>query len=152
MLRIGEPRMGGRMALAVDVRVGQRYLHLYSVHFESGRTNGRFRDDQALELVEAANLAPHGVVIGGDMNTSEYLGDLRNGTVSDGATRVFFEAAYADAHAALPAEERITTPSGVVIDLIFGKGVAFAGAGIGRPEEWAGLSDHYPVWARVRLD
>lgn len=149
-LRIGEPRLGGRMALAADVKIGERYLHLYSVHFESGRTNDRFRDDQVLELVEDANLKPHGVIIGGDMNTSEYLGDLRDGTTNDGATRVLLEAGYADAHAALPADRRITTPSGVVIDLIFGKSVTFAGAGIGGPEEWAGLSDHYPVWTRAR--
>jgi len=152
LFRIGEPRMGGRMALAADVKVGQRYLHLYSVHFESGRTNDRYRDDQALELAEDANLKPHGVITGGDMNTSEYLGDLRNGTANDGATRVFREAGYADAHAALPADERITTPSGVVIDLVFGKGVTFTAAGIGSRQEWSGLSDHYPVWARVRLD
>jgi endonuclease/exonuclease/phosphatase family metal-dependent hydrolase len=30
--------------------------------------------------------------------------------------------------------------------------VTFTGAGIGSKPEWAGLSDHYPVWARVRLD
>lgn len=151
LLRVGEPRMGGRMALAADVRVGGRCLHLYSVHFESGRTNDRYQDDQALELAEDANLRPHGVVIGGDMNTSEYLGDLRHGTANDGSTRVFREAGYADAHAALPPDGRITTPSGVVIDLIFGKSVTFAGAGVGSRQEWGGLSDHYPVWARVRL-
>jgi len=150
LLGVGEPRMGGRMALAADVRVGDRYLHLYSVHFESGRTNDRYRDDQALELVEDADLKLHGVIIGGDMNTSEYMGDLRDGTSNDGATRVLREAGYADSHAGLSPDERITTPSGVVIDLLFGKGVEFSGAGIGRPEDWAGLSDHYPVWARVR--
>jgi endonuclease/exonuclease/phosphatase family metal-dependent hydrolase len=144
--------MGGRMALAADVKVGGRYLHLYSVHFESGRTNDRFRDDQALELAEDAREKPHGVIIGGDMNTSEYLDDLRNGTERDGATRALRRAGYADAHAGLPPEARITTPSGVAIDLLFGKGVAFTGAGIGTPEQWGGLSDHYPVWARVRLE
>lgn len=149
--RIGEPRLGGRMALAADVRVGGGYLHLYSVHFESGRTNDRYRDDQALELVEDADLKPQGVIIGGDMNTSEYLGDLRNGTDRNGAARVLREAGYADAHAGLPPDERITTPSGAVIDLVFGKGVRFTGAGVGAADEWEGLSDHYPVWARVRL-
>ena len=151
LFRIGEPRMGGRMALAADVKVGACHLHLYSVHFESGRTNDRYRDDQALELVEDANLKPHAVIIGGDMNTSEYLGDLRNGTANDGATRVFREAGYVDAHAGLPTVERITTPSGVVIDLIVGKGVTVLDAGVGSREEWADVSDHYPVWARVRL-
>jgi endonuclease/exonuclease/phosphatase family metal-dependent hydrolase len=151
LFRLGEPRMGGRMALAADVKVGGRYLHLYSVHFESGSTNGRFRDDQALELAEDAEGKPHGVIIGGDMNTSEYLGDLRDGAEREGATRAFRRAGYTDAHAGLPADGRITTPSGVVIDLLFGKGVAFKDAGIGTPEQWGGLSDHYPVWARVRL-
>lgn len=150
LFRIGEPRLGGRAALAADVKVGERYLHLYSVHFESGRTNDRYRDDQACELVEDAGLNPHGVIIGGDMNTSEYLGDLREGTANDGATRVLREAGYTDAHATLPPDARITTPSGAVIDLIFGKKVSFIQAGVGVAEEWEGLSDHYPVWARVR--
>ena len=151
LFRLGEPRMGGRMALAADVKVGGRYLHLYSVHFESGTTNDRFRDDQALELAEDAVEKPHGVIIGGDMNTSEYLSDLRDGTERDGATRAFRRAGYADAHAGLPLEARTTTPSGVAIDLLFGKGIVFRDEGIGTPEQWGGLSDHYPVWARVRL-
>jgi len=150
-LRIGEPRLGGRMALAADVKIGRRYLHVYSVHLESGRAGGRFREAQALELTGDALDKPHGVIIGGDMNTPGYLGDLRNGTARDGATRVLREAGYTDAHAGLAPEERITTPSGAAIDLIFGKGVAFTGAGVGSRREWAGLSDHYPVWARVRL-
>ena len=149
-LRIGEPRLGGRVALTADVQIGDRYLRLYSVHFESGRTGGRYRADEALELVGNGNVSPHGVIIGGDMNTSAYLDDLRNGTANDGAARVLREAGYTDAHGALPPGERITTPSGAVIDLVFGKNVVFSGSGIGSPEEWAGLSDHYPVWARLR--
>jgi len=151
VLRVGEPRLGGRMALAADVNIGGRYLHLYSVHFESGRANGRFREDQALELVEDAEGRPHGVIIGGDMNTPGYLDDLRNGTAHDGATRILREAGYTDAHAGLAPEERVTTPSGAAIDLIFGRGVTFTGAGVGAGREWARLSDHYPVWACVRL-
>jgi len=56
-----------------------------------------------------------------------------------------------DAHAALPVGERVTTDSGVAIDLIFGRGVRFTAAGVGPRAVWGGLSDHLPVWARVSL-
>ncbi len=151
LLRIGEPRLGGRMAVGADARIGDRYLRLYSVHFESGRSADAFREDESRELVEDGAALAHGVIIGGDMNTSGYLGDLRDGTAADGATRVLAAAGYTDAHAGLAPEARVTSPSGVVIDLIVGKGLAFTGAGIGSGKKWEGLADHYPVWAWVRL-
>jgi len=151
LLRIGEPRLGGRMAVAADARIGNRYLRLYSVHFESGRGADAYREDEARELVEDAASLAQGVIIGGDMNTSAYLGDLRDGTAADSAAQALAAAGYADAHAGLAPDARVTSPSGVLIDLIFGKGAAFTGAGVGSRGQWEGLSDHYPVWARVRL-
>jgi endonuclease/exonuclease/phosphatase (EEP) superfamily protein YafD len=47
--------------------------------------------------------------------------------------------------------ERATSRSGYPIDLIFGRGVTFADAGVGPAERWDDLSDHRPVWARLRL-
>lgn len=37
LLRLGQPRLGGRVAVSADVRVGDTVVRLYAVHFESGR-------------------------------------------------------------------------------------------------------------------
>jgi len=89
------------------------------------------------------------------MNCVEYAADL--GTVlprkeaTDGVTRALLTRGYADAHAGLPLSERTTTRSGYPIDLIFGRDAGFSEAGIGSRAVWGELSDHLPVWARVRL-
>jgi len=152
LLRIGEPRLGGRMALAVDVTVGVRTLRAYSAHLESKRENQKYREAQAEELAADALGAGPKVIIGGDLNTGAYLDDLLYGGTSDGATQALIAGGYADAHAGLLPADRNTTRSGVVIDLIFGRGVAFTGAGIGDPARWGELSNHLPVWAKLRLD
>ena len=157
VLHVGEPRLGGRVALAADVRIGERMLRVYSVHFESGHrghgasSSDAYREAQARELIEDASELQRGVVIGGDMNVGRYL-ELRAGDESpEPATRALVEAGYEDAHAALPRGERATTDSGLAIDLIFGLGVRFAGSGVGPRGVWGGLSDHLPVWARLSL-
>ncbi|MDO8616999.1 MAG: endonuclease/exonuclease/phosphatase family protein [Dehalococcoidia bacterium] len=151
LLRLGEPRLGGRVALAADVKIGERYLHVYSVHFESGRRHGGYRLAQAVELAADAAARPFGAVIGGDMNTGGYLADLRDGAGHKAATRALLERGFVDAHSRLAPADRATTQSGVAIDLIFGNGDFFTDAGIGSPAVWGGLSDHLPVWAKVRL-
>ena len=151
LLRVGEPREGGRMALAADVEVGGRYLRVYSVHFESGRRSELHRVAQAMEVTEDASRSPLPAVIGGDMNAGAYLHDLRRGSRRDGASIVLRERGFADAHSGLPSDARVTTRSGVAIDLIFGRRVRLGEAGIGPPEPWERLSDHLPVWAKVRL-
>jgi endonuclease/exonuclease/phosphatase family metal-dependent hydrolase len=157
ILHVGEPRLGGRVALAADVRVGERMLRVYSVHFESGH-RGRgpgspdaFREAQARELIEDASELQRGVVIGGDMNVGRYLGLRGEDESREPTTSALVEAGYEDAHAALPRGERVTTDSGVAVDLIFGRGVRFTGGGVGPRGVWGGLSDHLPVWARVSL-
>lgn len=157
ILHVGEPRLGGRVALAADVIIGARTLRVYSVHFESGN-RGRgslgadaYREAQAKELIEDASGLHQGVVIGGDMNVGRYLGSLGEDEPREPTTRALVEAGYEDAHAALAADQRATTDSGVAIDLIFGRGVRFTAAGVGPRAVWRGLSDHLPVWARVSL-
>jgi len=157
ILRVGQPRLGGRVALAADVRIGERTLRVYSVHFESGQ-RGRgssspdaYREAQARELIEDASELNRGVVIGGDMNVVRYLGLRYDDGSPEPTTSALVEAGYEDAHAALPRGERATTNSGIAIDLLFGRSVRFTGAGIGPREVWGGLSDHLPVWARVSL-
>jgi endonuclease/exonuclease/phosphatase family metal-dependent hydrolase len=138
------------MALAADVKVGERCVRVYSVHFES-QGGQRYRPAQAAELAEEGLGSPHGVLIGGDMNCVEYREDLASGAMTDGVTQALLVRGYADAHAGMPPERRATTRSGYPIDLIFGSGVAFADAGIGSEEVWGELSDHRPAWARVRV-
>ena len=67
ILHVGQPRLGGRVALAADVRVGERMIRVYSVHFESGHLGHRsgspdaYREAQARELIEDASELDHGV-------------------------------------------------------------------------------------------
>ncbi len=150
-LRIGQPRLGGRMAISADVKIGDNYLHVYSLHFES-RGGSSYRRAQAVELAEDGLTKPYNVVIGGDTNAALYLSDLRRAAKDDPTTQAFFERGYVDAHAGLAPSERITAPPDGVIDLIFGRGQIFSGAGVGHISRWGGLSDHLPVWAKVRVD
>ena len=153
-LHVGEPRLGGRVALAADVRIGERMLRVYSVHFESGHRGGgpdAYREAQARELIEDASELERRVVIGGDMNVSRYLGLRYDDGTPEPATSALIAAGYRDAHEALPRGERVTTDSGVAIDLIFGRGVSFTESGVGPRGIWGDLSDHLPVWARVSL-
>jgi endonuclease/exonuclease/phosphatase family metal-dependent hydrolase len=157
LLHVGQPRLGGRVALAADVRIGERTLRVYSVHFDSGN-RGRgprraelYREAQAKELIEDASGIHQGVAIGGDMNVGRSLRSLREVEGGEPTTSALVEAGYEDAHATLPVGERVTTDSGVAIDLIFGRGVRFIAAGIGPRAVWGGLSDHLPVWARISL-
>ncbi len=157
ILHVGEPRLGGRVALAADVRIGERMLRVYSVHFESGhRGHGSggpdaYREAQARELIEDASELDRGVVMGGDMNVGRYLGLRGEDGSREPTTKALVEAGYVDAHAALPPDERVTTDSGLAIDLIFGRGVRFTGSGVGPRGVWGSLSDHLPTWARVSL-
>ena len=157
ILHVGEPRLGGRVALAADVRIGERMLRVYSVHFESGdRGRGSwsgdaYREAQARELIEDASGLNRGVVIGGDMNVSRYLGLRYDDGSSEPTTGALLGAGYEDAHGALESGERVTSDSGVAIDLIFGRGVRFTESGVGPRAVWGGLSNHLPAWARVSL-
>lgn len=171
ILHVGEPRLGGRIAVAADVRIGEHTLRVYSVHFESpsllSRIESRipfvrallsrfrrarpesdsYREAQARELIEDASGLAQGVVMGGDMNVIGYL----RSDEPEPVTSALVEAGYQDAHAPLALPERASTASGLVIDLIFGRGVRFIEAGVGPRAAWGGLSDHLPVWARIRI-
>lgn len=151
VFRVGEPRLGGRMALAADVRIGERLLRVYSVHFESGWLADDIRRAEVGELIDDAAKVPHGVIIGGDMNCGHYITVLKGEMEREPVTDALFASGYADAHAGMPVETRITTDSHAIIDLVFGRGVQFTEAGVAPRVFWGGLSDHLPVWARVRL-
>ncbi len=149
ILRIGQPRHGGRVSVAADALIGDRRLRLYAVHFESGWPERRdaYRLSQVTELIADAADVRSGVLIGGDMNVVRYL---ETSGLDEPTVAALLAAGFQDAHASLEPSERVTTDSGVVIDLIAGRGVRLTDAGIGQRAIWGGLSDHLPVWARVR--
>jgi endonuclease/exonuclease/phosphatase family metal-dependent hydrolase len=132
-------------------------LRVYSVHFESGdrgqgsSSGDAYREAQARELIEDASDLQRGVVIGGDMNVGRYPRLGEEGGPGEPTTSALVGAGYEDAHEALAGSERVTTNSGAAMDLIFGRGVRFTGAGVGPRGVWGGLSDHLPAWARVSL-
>jgi endonuclease/exonuclease/phosphatase family metal-dependent hydrolase len=156
-LRIGQPRLGGRVALVADARVGDRLVRCCAVHFESGRrrkgteNRDRYRTSQAREVIEDARSVGHAVMIGGDMNVVDYLGSLLGDSRQDPTTSAFLDDGYADAHSSLRPADRITSDSNVLLDLIFVRNLEVIDAGVGSSAEWANLSDHLPVWVRVRL-
>lgn len=145
-----EPRLGGRIDVFADVRVGDRTLHVVSVHYESNPFFEQDQRNQALGTAEQAAAQPHPVVVGGDTNNGTYFVDLQQGTRTDPTVERFFERGFEDAHAGLPWDER-GTRGGLVIDLLFGLGVAFSDPALCPAEACDPLSDHRAVWATVEI-
>lgn len=147
-----QPRLGGRVAIKADIEVGDRYLHVYSLHFESGLLEDDYREAQAIELIEHASELPFGVVIAGDANSISYHLSLGEDT-NDRTVRAFLDRGYLDAHQTLPDADRPTTPNGggAVIDLIFTSDDIADDPGVCPLDTCATLSDHVPVWATVEL-
>ena len=145
-------RLGGRIAVSADIQVGDRYLHLTSVHLSSGLADQDVRAAQAAETVVRFADATQPVIIGGDTNAGLYIADLSSGGDSDGVTQAWLSAGYIDAHDSLPVEERSTAPEyGFVLDLIFGQRLSFTDPWICTGDPCEGLSDHSPVWATAVL-
>lgn len=147
----GEPRLGGRVAIYADVKVGDKYLHAYALHFESSPADSAFRDPQAAELAADGLTKPYTVAIGGDTNAPFYFLDLASGTTNDATTQAFLTRGYADAHISLDPEGR-GTRGGFVIDLIFVRNGTASAPGLCPDERCGDLSDHLPVWATLALE
>ena len=144
-----EPRLGGRMALLADIAVGDRLVHVQSLHFESGLSDGPIRAAQAAELAALGNAQPHPVVIGGDTNAGLYILDLENGTTNEDTVNAFFDAGYVDTHASLPLEERRTHSTGFILDILFVRDQAVSDPSLCSACD--GLSDHRPIWATISI-
>ena len=149
-----QPRLGGRVAIKADILVGERILHVYSLHFESGGDADAFREAQAIELIEHAETQPFNVIIGGDANTILYVVDLMaGGEISEPTVRAFLDRGYFDTHRELPVLERTTTSMFQgVLDLMFTRGEVSSVPGVCPASACGALSDHLPVWATVALD
>lgn len=146
-----EPRLGGRVAVVADIKIGERYRRFYAIHFESDISQ-EMRTLQAIETAEDGLASPIPVVIGGDYNSGLYAVDLRYGTDSDTVIDAMIERGYQDTHAPLDAVARVTSPeSGFVLDLLFANGDFMHAPGVCPKASCEGLSDHLPVWATMRL-
>lgn len=151
--RPDEPRLGGRVAVAADMKVGERLVRLYSLHLESTLSTLRVRDAQAAEIAADADALRTPVVVGGDLNAFFAKVDLLNGSTNDQTTQAFLRRGFVDAHAALPLEQRDTIfdPVPLVIDFLFVRGAAVRDAGLCPQEHCGPLSDHLPVWTTIDL-
>jgi endonuclease/exonuclease/phosphatase family metal-dependent hydrolase len=147
-----EPRLGGRVAVSADAKIGSRLVRFYVLHLESTLSALDIRDAQAEEIAADGEAVRHPVIAGGDFNTFFYFNDLENGTLTEPAVESFADRGYDDAHQSLRLEDRYTSfdPFEMVIDLIMTKGVEVIDAGRCPPERCEALSDHLPVFASVR--
>ena len=146
-----EPRLGGRVAIAADLRVGDRLLRLYALHLESNPPLS-VRDAQVREVLDDAQGVFYPVVVGGDLNTYEMAFALYGG-FEDQNMRAFREAGFLDAHAGLSLADRYTAIDQLplVIDLIYARGAKTLAPGVCPGSRCDPLSDHRPVWASVAL-
>jgi len=145
-----EPRLGGRMALRADVRVGDRLVHVASLHFESGVEDGLTRAAQAAELADVVAAEPNPGIVGGDTNAGLYAFDLALGTHNEGTTEAFFDRGFVDAHLALDPAVRATRGV-LVLDLLLLHGPTALDPVVCPAEVCDPLSDHRAVWATMTL-
>lgn len=148
-----EPRLGGRIAVAADMKVGDQFVRLYSLHLESRIRALRKQNAQALEIAEDAAGVGYPVIAGGDLNPIQATIDIRTGSRRDGTTQAFLNCGFVDAHSALAAEDRHTIfdPVPLIIDFIFVRGATVVDAGLCGRDRCGALSDHLPIWSRIRL-
>lgn len=146
----GEPRLGGRIAVAADVVVGDKVLHVVSVHFESDVSVLEVQVAQGVETAEHAAAQPFGVIVGGDTNAPFYTWDVLNGADNDETIGAFLDRGFEDMHMGLDPANR-STRSGLVIDLMLSRDVDFRDPGLCTREVCDPLSDHQAVWATVSL-
>jgi endonuclease/exonuclease/phosphatase family metal-dependent hydrolase len=147
-----EPRLGGRIAVAADAKIGSRLVRFNVVHLESTLSTLDIRDAQAEEMAVDADPVEHLVVTGGDFNTFFYFDDLDKGVLTQPAVKSFIDRGHDDAHESLALEDRYTSfdPFPMVIDLIFTRGMEVTAAGRCPPVRCESLSDHLPVFAAIR--
>jgi endonuclease/exonuclease/phosphatase family metal-dependent hydrolase len=146
----GQPRLGGRIAVAADVVVGERVLHVVTVHFESEVGAFDIQAAQGLETAVHAAAQPFGVLVGGDTNAPFYTFDLLNGGDSDQTVGPFLDRGFEDTHMEIDPAERGTHDL-LVLDLLLVRDADHRDPAICAPEDCGALSDHLPVWATLEL-
>ncbi|MCB9664439.1 MAG: endonuclease/exonuclease/phosphatase family protein [Alphaproteobacteria bacterium] len=151
----GEPRLGGRSFLLADMAWGDTLVRLSSLHFESRVIPPEVQWQQGEELAAALQEVPGPVLAGGDTNAGAYSFDLASGRtapdeVEDRTIGPLLRAGLDDAHLALPVDAR-PTRSGLIIDLLFGRGLGWSAPTVCPAEVCDPLSDHRAVWAEAGL-
>ena len=147
-----EPRLGGRVLLKVDVKIGDEFLHVYTLHFESELQANAIQVDQAVEAAEHGLTQPFRVVQGGDTNAPAYWINLNaGGEILDETILAYLDRGYVDAHASVPAADR-PTRGAFVLDILFANGDFTSAPSRCADPDCGELSDHLPVWATVALD
>jgi endonuclease/exonuclease/phosphatase family metal-dependent hydrolase len=134
-----QERIGGRLALVSEVKIGDRTIVTYNLHLES-RGDDRLRCSQLVEVLSDAQKYRPGAsaLIGGDFNL-----DASSGSVANALRRANFEDALANCHA--PTKPHSFFEQGKMIDWIFvRKPMRPSGAQVHRS---VSASDHYPVSA-----
>ncbi len=128
-----QPRLGGRMALAVELVFRRARLVVYDLHLES-QADDNLRLWQLSEVLQDSlrYTADTPIVVAGDLNTRKAPSPLKSYLLSAG-----FRDACEDRAC------RGTKPSGRTLDWIFTRGpVACSGTKVHRDVR---ASDHYPV-------
>ena len=132
-----QERIGGRLALVTDVKIGDRMIVTYNLHLES-RGDDRLRCTQLDEVLrDAQRYKPsEPVLVCGDFNL-----DASNGAAADALNRADFEDALANRHA--PTKPHSFFEQGKIIDWIFArKPMRPSGAQV---HHSVSASDHYPL-------
>lgn len=158
-----EPRIGTRADLEADILVGDRVVHVVSVHYD----DQPFGAEAAARLEQAIGTADNGLepeiptVVGGDMNTAFYFTDLSPEASSAPAAKAFWDRGWVDTHDGQP--DRITVPFRLsegsdpipaVVDLLWVREDESAAS---TDPSWCplkvcgSLSDHLPVWITYDL-
>ena len=148
-----ELRVGGRMALSADIKVGEKTVRVYSAHLASHFRDVKHRHKQVEEIVQHQQAVQTPVIIGGDFNTHTYFIEARLGLKSSYVLQPFYKAELSDAHKGLSASQRVTYPGKpeTIIDFIFYKGTTVTSASVCSEDSCRGLSGHIPIQATFKL-
>lgn len=133
-----QPRRGGRMALIVEIALGQRTLVVYNVHLESqARDKGRAKQIQEILRDIEQNYEPGApVIVAGDLNTREGAGSPVVGALRAAGLR--------DVLQGHPGEVRTKAGDNRRVDWIFMRNLSFSDGQVAA----VNLSDHYPLTVR----
>ena len=134
-----QPRRGARMAL----RAHTAGLRVYNAHIESGK-NDAFRRKQLADVgahEDGVGAPQHPVIVAGDFN----CGPLGHIAMLD----TLHERGFVDALDGHPGDRRTTIRNRHALDWVVVRGLTVLSAGVSTNHSG---SDHYPVWAKVRVD
>ena len=150
-----EARLGTRADLVADIKVGERYVRVASIHYDDGPLEKDSQTKQAKETLAHLEGSPIPVIIGGDTNAHYYFMNLRK-SIFDGTTRAFLKSGYFDSHSILgyKAKDRKTINNKIagiafnaVVDVLFSNREWVTSAAVCKSEVCLQASDHRPVWA-----